>query len=163
MKIEHLRKASIVMGNELIRIYICGVMVDGRNTVATDGHRGVHCINEKGEEGSQIIIPRETVLNFLKATKGQTDYKIEDNCLVSGNISMSFEPIDGKYPDYKRAFLGYKYEGKLDEIAFNPKYLADIYKVFGKEPILFNFDSNSTPVKIHQKKECSMYLMACRD
>ena len=163
MKIEHLRKASIVMGNEIIRIYICGVMVDGKNTVATDGHRGVHCIDEKGEEGEQIIIPRDNVLNFLKATKGKTDYKIEGNYLISGNVSMSFEPIDGKYPDYKRAFLGYKYEGKVEEISFDPKYLADIYKVFGKEPILFKFESNSAPVKIHQKKECAMYLMACRD
>ena len=150
------------MGNELIRIYICGVMVDGRNTVATDGHRAVHCIDEDGEQGEQIIIPRDAVLNFLKATKGQKDYKIEGNFLVAKNVSMSFEPIEGKYPDYERAFLGYKYDGKVDEISFNPKYLGDIYKVFGKDPIVFNFDSASTLVKIHQKKECVMYLMPCR-
>ena len=163
MKIEHLRKASIVMGSQLARIYICGVMVDGRNTVATDGHRGVHCIDENEEEGNQIIIPRDTVINFLKATKGRTDYKIENGFLVADNISMSFEPINGKYPDYKRAFLDYKYDGKVEEIAFSPKYLADIYKVFGKEPVVFDFDSKSTPIKIHQNKECAMYLMACRD
>lgn len=163
MKIEHLRKASVVMGKNDVRFYLCGVMVDGKNTVAIDGPRGVHCIDENGEEGEQIIIPRDTVLNFLKATKGQTEYIVEGKRLVSGSISMSFEPIDGKYPDYKRVFLGYKYEGTVEEIAFNPKYLADIYKVFGKEPVVFDFDSNSTPVKIHQKKECAMYLMACRD
>lgn len=163
MKIEHLRKASVVMGNELIRIYICGIMVDGRNTVATDGHRGVHCVDESCEEGNQVIIPRETVLNFLKVTKGQTDYKIDGNYLVSGNILMAFEPIDGKYPDYNRAFLRHKYNGSVDQIAFSPTYLADIKKVFGKEPVVFVFDSNSTPIKIHQKKDCTMYLMACRD
>ena len=163
MKIEHLRKASVIMAKNDVRFYLCGVMVDGKNTVAIDGHRGVHCIDEKGEEGDQIIIPSETVLNFLKATKGQADYIIQDNKLIAGSISMSFEPIDGKYPDYKRAFLGYKYEGKVEEIAFDPKYLADIYKVFGKEPILFNFDSNTTPIKIHKNKECAMYLMSCGD
>lgn len=163
MKIEHLRKASVVMGKNDVRFYLCGVMVDGRNTVATDGHRGVHCIDEDEEQGEQIIIPSDAVLNFLKATKGQEDYKIEGNSLVAKNVSMSFEPINGKYPNYEIAFLSYKYDGNVQEIAFSPKYLADIYKVFGKEPIVFDFDSNSTPVKIHQKKECAMYLMACRD
>ena len=163
MKIEHLRKASVVIAKNDVRFYLCGVMVDGRNTVATDGHRGVHCIDENGEEGEQVIIPRDTVLNFLKATKGQTDYKIEGSYLISDNVAIAFEPINGIFPDYKRAFLGYKYDGNVNSVAFSPKYLADIYKVFGKDPILFNFDSNSTPVKIHQKKECAMYLMACRD
>jgi DNA polymerase III sliding clamp (beta) subunit (PCNA family) len=165
MKVEHLRKASVVMAKNDVRHYLCGVMVDGKNTVATDGYRGVHCADFYDYENTheQILIPRDAVLNFLKLAKGIEEYEIKDNTLIAGDISLKFEPMGGVFPDYKRAFLSSKYEAKINEIAFIPEYLADIKKIFGKEPVIFNFEGESQVVRISQRnRECTYYLMPSR-
>lgn len=163
MKVEHLRKASIAMAKNDVRHYLCGVMVDGKNTVATDGYRAVHCSALYSEPSEQIIIPRDAALNFLKLAKGIEDYQVKDNTLIAGDISLKFEPTGGVFPDYKRAFLSQNYEAKVNEIAFSPEYLADIKKIFGKEPVIFNFEGEGQVARISQRGgECSYYLMPCR-
>lgn len=163
MKIEDLRKASVVMAKSDVRFYLMGIMVDGANIVATDGFRAVHCVTG-GDQHDEIIIPRDTVLAFLKETKGQEDFEIKDNHLVSGGISMGFEPIDGKFPSYERAFLAHNYdEGKVNCIAFNPKYVADIAKIYKSKFVRFSFTSESGICKISVDDQSAYYLMPCRD
>lgn len=178
MLVKHLEQAVIVTPKSDVRFYLKGVHITGRETVATDGYRAVHC--ESDADASELYsgkttIPRDVVLSFVKACKGAVNYTIErpdvnysnEYYLVSDNgVRMKFEPIDGVYPDYARAFLNHNYAtGKLSMISFNPQYLADANKIFNKSlGVVFHFVAASQVVKITspQHRGVSYYLMPCR-
>lgn len=178
MKIQHLAQAVIVSAKQDVRFYLKGVHITGYETVATDGHRAVHCLADLADTApysGKITLPRDVVIAFIKAAKGSKDYIIErpasvnsaEYYLVSDNgVRMRFEPIDGVYPDYNRAFLNHEYgHGSVESIGFNPKYLADIAKIFPKSlGVAFNFLDASQVVKItaNQHKGVSYYLMPRR-
>lgn len=177
MNLQHLRQAVIVAAKQDVRFYLAGVHLNGYETVATDGHRAVHC-DASGTDSTPydgyITIPRDVVLALLKVVpKDVTEYIIERPAtpyalctLVAGTSRIQFEPIEGTYPDYKRAFLNHKYgKGSVESIGFNPKYLADIAKVFPKcIGVKFEFLDASQVVKITASSHVgvSYYLMPCR-
>lgn len=178
MLVKHLEQAVIVAAKKDVRFYLKGVHINGLETVATDGHRAVHCLANADDTtpyDGALTIPRDTVVAFIKACKGAVSYTVDvpsnsystGYYLVSDNgVRMQFEPIDGKYPDYNRAFLNHKYgSGSVPNISFNPSYLADINKIFPKSKgAVFSFLDALQVVKITspQHKGVSYYLMPCR-
>ena len=177
MLVKHLEQAVIVAAKKDVRFYLKGVHINGLETVATDGYRAVHCIADEDivpYEG-KLTIPRDTVIAFIKACKGAVSYTVDapsnpysvEHYLVSDNgVRMQFEPIDGTYPDYNRAFLNHKYgSGSVPTISFNPSYLADANKIFPKsQGVIFHFIDALQVVKITspQHKGVGYYLMPCR-
>lgn len=99
---------------ELTRFYLNGVLWDLSGSpeasfVATDGHRLVK-INDKTPEKLEAnvspIIPRE-LLHQARLACGNNDVTLEFDgkliTLTTGDYSFSAMPIDGQYPDYKKA------------------------------------------------------------
>ena len=164
MLIEHLRKASIVMAKSDVHFYLSGVMIDGANIVATDGHQAVHCITGEPQT-NEVIIPKAIVLDFLKRSKGDLVFELKDNTLISESVSITFKPIYAVFPSYKIAFTNKDFQsGSIDKILFNSKYLGNIAKIFRGQIVSFDFVSQNEVCRISANiNECSYYIMPCRE
>jgi DNA polymerase-3 subunit beta len=108
-----LKQVDFSMAQQDIRYYLNGLLfeVDGKklNIVATDGHRlsFTSTTLDNGQEKTQIIIPRKTIMELIKlmeeedkpviinVTKNQVTFKFNE-------IDLITKVIDGKFPDYNR-------------------------------------------------------------
>lgn len=92
----YLKAALLAAGNQDVRIYLNGVMINARHIVATDGHR-MHLIPHGGQwPFGEIVIPRQAVELALKLKLPA----LEVTPVAIGSIS--YLPLDGKFPDYTR-------------------------------------------------------------
>lgn len=120
-----LKGAAVCAAKQDIRYYLNGVLVDIRERetriIATDGHRLIALRREldkddENQEPAQIIIPGD-VIKAIKPQKALVDcllsydpaqwaegFEGKRECKLSilAGPDLSFEPIDGKFPDYER-------------------------------------------------------------
>ena len=132
---RHLRAAIHCAGKSDVRYYLNGVYVealpDETRVVATDGIKlAVFRSATANPEPFSVIIPRTTVEAFVKLAKGVkfADLTVTDGaCRLSwANNSLPFDPIVGRFPDYRQLFL----QAPSGEVAqFNPEYLVAFAKV----------------------------------
>lgn len=119
-------RTSYAMANNDVRYFLNGMCIDLECSrfVCTDGHRMAYCdISPENEISSdrKIIIPARTV-SKLSVLQGADIEMCVGNTLasfVSGNIKITTNLIDGKYPDYMRIVP----DSGLDWIDVNGKEL----------------------------------------
>lgn len=104
------------------RHYLNGVLVDGRNLVATDGSR-LHVVAHGGEwAGAPVIIPRDVVEAALRAKAKETE-------ITPATCGQTlFTPIDGVFPDYARVMA--RLPAKANKQAVTAGFVPAQYKDF---------------------------------
>jgi DNA polymerase-3 subunit beta len=121
---DSLKAMAILASKQDIRYYLNGVLVESNGAytrlVATDGHLlGIFQISETAHEDKafSIIIPNEIIAkldkkdNFLSTNE-------HGNWVIDG---ISFNPIDGKFPDYMRVLPSKPATGETAQ--FNPELI----------------------------------------
>lgn len=118
LKPNFLRACLVIAAARDIRYYLNGVMVEMTSTetryVGCDGHRLLVLRDERDRQAPQapgsIIIPRETI-ELLPRQKSKTPtvgvkLHYDDTAPASTESRLEnvyFKPIDGKFPDYRKA------------------------------------------------------------
>ena len=133
-----MRAALVCVSTEETRFYLNGVHVEplGHEVaiVSTDGHRLFAARFEplradfEAMPDQPLIIPRDAVKKALTGYKGENIMiRREGDSYLFGDIS--FRPVDGTFPDWRRVLPSDTLPdfGKLAQ--FNPAYLADVEKV----------------------------------
>jgi DNA polymerase-3 subunit beta len=131
-----LQAISLFAAKKDTRYYLNGVLVETTESetrlVASNGHvLGLWREEQEHEVPESLILPNEAITSVLKAarTKKQKTGIITLN-FDGGKVSLSFQdvllsvdPIDGKFPDYRRLF---NEMGALsgEPAQFDPRYLA---------------------------------------
>lgn len=135
-----LNAATICAAKKDIRFYLMGIAINRGHVVSTDGHRAFACPVEGISPDLEFIIPTEAVNAFIKKVPATSRKR---NCCIvfdpitkRGEINYGtdvcevFNGIDGKFPDWMRAFPRAKAEtcdGMFPQ--FNWQYLADFQKI----------------------------------
>lgn len=144
-----LKGAAVCAAVKDIRYYLNGVLVDIRERetriIATDGHRLMALRREldKDDESqapAQIIIPGD-VVKAIKPQKAGLDcflsydpaqwaegFEGKRECKLSilAGPDLSFEPIDGKFPDYERTLP--RSVPSMEYAHFEGQYISDFTK-----------------------------------
>jgi DNA polymerase III sliding clamp (beta) subunit (PCNA family) len=138
-----LRAALVCVSTEETRYYLRGVNVqpDGGDLVlaSTDGHRLFcgRCPLDNATTpvapiapAAPFILPAESIKKALTGYKGATIH-VERAGDVWTLGDVTFKPVDGTFPDYRRVAPTQKTLGEdLGKIAqFKPAYLADMGKI----------------------------------
>lgn len=110
----HLKALVLLAAQQDVRYYLNGVLVEATpfetRLVATDGHKlGLARFAAENEITSDIsfILPTSTI-DSLKVAKRDMSALLSieingaDCAIVAVNTRISFKPVDGKFPDYRR-------------------------------------------------------------
>ena len=116
--------ASLCMPKDGVRYYLNGIHLGGGRLTATDGHR---IFTAEQATGDELIMPAWVVKIAMKDIKKAGSVILRGHELIVGDKGFRFTPIDGTYPDYKRAIPAEMGEGKAAH--FDPKYYADLGKM----------------------------------
>lgn len=128
----HLKAAAMFAADGDIRQYLCGVLAEVRphetRLVATDGHCAGVLRDQVlvGEQTSMpdVIIPNATVKLALQSKSQLLTLALSDDGKWS-LAGISFTPVDGKYPDYRRIMVS-RASGEAGH--YNPELLAKFLK-----------------------------------
>lgn len=88
-----------------VRYFLNGLYVnfDKKEIVATNGHVLVLIENVDFLDGvGEVIIPRETISNLIKISPKKGKVKITNSEICIDDVVLSYEPIKGKYPDFRK-------------------------------------------------------------
>lgn len=133
---EILKSALLFVSKEQSRYYLTGIAIeaeaDNVRITSTDGHRlftaSIECPDLPKFEA--FIIPADAV---KRALTGYKELAIEIDPLTRFIGSVSFTPIDGTFPDWRRIAPS-ELSGKVAQ--FNPSYIGE----FGKAAKLLRAD-----------------------
>jgi DNA polymerase-3 subunit beta len=134
-----LKALSLFAPSADIRQHLNGVLVEANaattRLVVTNGHYlGLFdtAAENEGVDREEIIVPIHAIESIKKAM-GRSSYGDVQLVIDEGKYELhhsgqtvAFAPIDGKFPDYKRA-IPERVSG--EQAQFNGEYLADIHKV----------------------------------
>jgi len=125
MKKEQLQALLLFAAKKDVRFYLNGIYSDPTGyLVATDGHRILYI--KTGEPGFDLIIPREAADAAVKmAKKGQ-----EIPLTATSLGQVTYTPVDGKYPDWRRVIPGSDNLHPNPQCLFEWQYLTDAEKAF---------------------------------
>lgn len=121
---NHLKAVLLAAGKKDLRYYLNGVHVTKHHLVGTDGHR-MHVVCHGGDwPHDPVTIPRDAC---ELAIKGKTT-SLELTPTAIGPIS--YQPVEGLYPDYSRLIAGPTALGAGIEqgdmlTCLQPEYLKD--------------------------------------
>ena len=173
IKLSVLMAAATIAPKNDVRYYLNGVYVSVSNVVATDGSRlfcydladsfkehGENEFADESDEFEPFIIPKESIVQINKSltAKERKDAvifiaKADDHYILKSENSMvCFQPIDGRYPDFKRV-IPKEYKATVHG-SYNWSFMFDFQKIskllgdkFGIARLLPN-DNNSALVII---------------
>lgn len=112
-----LRAVALMAPKDEIRYYLNGVLLeitpDGVIYVATNGHALIAFRDERPENDepyapAQIIVPRDVARSVKPLNRHVERVTLQHDGLAMATLSnlkgadLSFKPIDGKYPDWRR-------------------------------------------------------------
>lgn len=108
-----IKQVEFAMAQQDVRYYLNGMLIemdaDQLTLVATDGHRLAKVsttLTNLSSNKTQIIVPRRTVNELLKALQDTGDVRLtlaKNYLMLSlNNINMTVKLIEGKFPDYQR-------------------------------------------------------------
>ena len=127
LPLRMLAAVAPAMGNIDIRYYLNGVHIEhvqgGVIAVATDG-RALIAAREtllNIEPFAPFIMPRDTVLELLKAGRKIENFSMSEGVVAYGGVTRLFAPIDGQFPDW-RAVIGNAAQ-PLEATSFDPDVL----------------------------------------
>lgn len=94
---------SWFMATKDVSTYLRGVFVEGNSVVATDGN-ALLAMEAPSSGLPPFIIPSKVVEKFASTGEGWVRViKEGDRWIISDSeVSESFEPVEGNYPDFKR-------------------------------------------------------------
>ena len=127
LPLRMLAAVAPAMGNKDVRYYLNGVHFEhvqgGVIAVATDGTAVIAARETLPdvEPFASFIMPRETVLELLKAGRKIETFKVRGDLVECDGRGIPFAPIDGKFPDW-RAVLPATAQ-PLEAASFNPDVL----------------------------------------
>ncbi len=139
---KHFAAAIHAASKRDIRYYLNGVYVEATEKetrcTATNGylaatfrHRMDIGNGMGGEKLVTLIVPRDTVELVNKATRGKGMIQLERTegrwTAVTALARFPFEPVDGKFPDYRRVFPSGAPSGEPAQ--FDPELLGVFAKV----------------------------------
>lgn len=176
----HLKAALLFAAKKDVRNYLNAVLIewDSENVsiVATDGHRlfaATHPMDETVEPGS-VIAPYEDVKRALTGYKAET-IEFTPNSSIGVRLqrgletatlgNVSFEPIDGKYPDW-RLVVPSEISGEAAQ--FNPAYVGDLAKaskalgVKDAQAHIYHNGYDAALVTFGGREDCFAILMPMR-
>lgn len=108
LPLRMLAAVAPAMGNKDVRYYLNGVnfehVRDGVIAVATNGHALIAARETLPgiEPFASFIMPREIVLELLKAGRKIENFTVSEGSVGCGGSTHAFAPIDGKYPYWRR-------------------------------------------------------------
>lgn len=108
------------ISSEETRYYLNGICLDGRNIVATDGHRmGVFPVGNSFKATGRMILPRKavSVMRKLPAPVGFSFSNLGRFQLVYDGFVITAKSIDGTFPDWTRVVP--KFSDGAPCVAFN--------------------------------------------
>jgi len=128
IKTQHIAAAIHTSGNMDVRYYLNGVFVDSRVIVSTDGYCASAYL---GEECKEYLPPFIIPIDAAKLIAKLKSSRVEAALLPDGRIDIGgvvFKPVDGKFPDYKRIFVG-KAGTEAHKLQFSPELVMKFQKV----------------------------------
>ena len=172
LTIDHaiLKALLIVAPKEDIRYYLNGVLVDVRaqdvTLVSTNGavllavpySDNIECDRLIG----QWIIPREALEAVKPCKVGRSslpitiEIKAPDTITITGATTTTTKPIDGRYPDWRRAVPG---SASLEVAQFDPALIA----TFGDVRSLLGGSEEFKPVIHHNGRDAALVSGLGRD
>lgn len=115
LQIAHLKAARLFASKQDVRFYLNGVLVEGRNIVATDGFAMLVIPQDEltADDSFQAILPNDAIDYFLKKVAAHDKHAVEctlsydgfNATLKRGDVTESFQRIDARYPDWTRMAL----------------------------------------------------------
>ena len=125
------RGAQICQAKNDLRYYFNGIfLAPNGDVVGTNGHMLFVCpdafVVPSGFSGLILQIYGAIPISAIEAT-----FDFDANVVKTGNNkAFVFEEIKGTYPDYHKAIPAKDHDVVGDTIAFNPRYLAKIAKIY---------------------------------
>lgn len=99
------------ISTEETRYYLNGICLDGKNAVATDGHRlGCYPLKSDFEKAKRVIIPRK-VVSIMCGLPAPKTFSISDRPAIRfyfDGITIISKAIDGTFPDWPRVVPAYE-------------------------------------------------------
>lgn len=170
---RHLLAALHCAGKSDVRYYLNGVYVEATTKetrlVATTGFVcAAFRYEASNTEAVGLIIPRATVEAFAKRVKNAKSaaLRIVDgrHCLHWDGGSLPFDPIDGRFPDYRSVFP----QSPSGETAqFNPELLLAFSKVaktlgVGAHPEILHNGGSGALVRLNGRSDFAGVVMPWR-
>lgn len=165
LAIDHaiLKALLLVAPKQDIRYYLNGVLVDVRaqdvTLVSTNGYVLLAVPHLDDVEGDRLIgqwiIPREALEAVKPCKAGRSslpiaiEIKAPDTIIVTGATTASTKPIDGVYPDWRRAVPG---SASLEVAQFDPALIA----TFGDVRSLLGGSEKFKPVIHHNGRGAAL-------
>lgn len=171
ININSIKAAAPFMSTEETRYYLCGMLFQKNLVVATDGHRlaVIKPVNYEGFDG-EFIMPSDCIKKIIsqKIPKTKTGYvQIDTEAKTAKVFSdhpeeakgyaqslglFKYEPIDGKFPDWRRIIPATdKYETPTG-FAVNPKYMGE-FQSFGTQISIYPHNERSGAAIIRNKTD----------
>lgn len=125
---RHIAAALHTCADRDVRYYLNGIFVDSRVIVSTEGHCASAYLGEECAEYLPPFIIPTGAAKLIAKIKAPTVTAV---AMSGGRIDVGgvvFEPVDGKFPDYKRAFEG-KAGTAAHKAQFNPELAMKFQKV----------------------------------
>lgn len=101
-----LRFASHFISTEETRYYLNGICLDGRNAVATDGHRlGHHPVGSDLTAMGRMILPRKAISLICGLPAPKSLHRLTTNIGAEvrfDGVTIRTKSIDGNFPDWTR-------------------------------------------------------------
>ena len=173
MKIKDLRLAlSATPKKADIRYYLNGINVTKHNIAASTGHVlcQVHTyLNGLPKNHENIIVPTDTIKALLKKIGTKHESLEVSIFLINGRYELAcmnqievFEPIDHKYPDFKKHFEDIKtniHDENLNKIQhqFDWGYVSDANKA------ICAYMGNTTPKRLYSTDQVGYFMPAFDD
>ena len=164
-------------GKQDVRWYLNGLLIETTATdailVASDGHTlAAHRVSiddvEDHQPGLQVIVPRSALESVKPRRSGRTQTVVievgAEAITVTGETSATVDPIDAKYPDWRRV-LPAQVSGEPGQV--DPRFFARVAQladaVLGKGTSPATFFNASGPLLIQFDERTLAVLMPLRD
>lgn len=129
IKPQHIAAAIHTSAVSDVRDYLNGVFVDSRVIVSTDGHCASCYLGEECDEYlPPFIIPSDAAKLIAKIKAPSVTAAI----LADGRIDVGgvvFKPVEGKFPNYRRVFVGRADMTATHKLQFMPELVAKFQKI----------------------------------
>ena len=163
----------IAKSSDATRYYLRGISIEFLThnnklaLVATDGHRMLFKVFDPATDQDTpfvtnnfepFILPVETIKQAIAGLKGhdtlQVSVKVNEQNVLQHTIgNLTFKPIDGKYPNWKRVIPS---KINNEPAQFDPRYVGE----FGKIAKLLGSDSGSIYVYHNGNNATNIELFA---
>lgn len=149
-----------------VRYYLNSILFAANgDVVSTDGHILFKCPKAfevpEGFEDTIILIN-----GAVPASANELTFYLDSELVKTDTKkALTFEIVDGIFPDYSRVIPTGQYESASTFVSFNPEYLARLAKIYPDNTVvLYHGETGSTLIRPHDLGELHdsiVVLMPC--